>query len=638
MAGAVEFIDVDADVDAAAGAPRRSGRPRRAPPTIEFDAGLSPHTAPTQAESRRGAKRSSKTKSTSAAGALAAVETDDAKDRLDQTVPLTPGVSAGAPAIQPYRVSQHPCASALMHLHAHMAETEVIGYLGGFVVSGKDRRAVAGDDRASEAKIAADDDIRLETKMRATSAPGTTGDAIHIAASRSAAMGKTMLDANLTPVAAATAVVSTNRNNEEDALYAAAVPAVDAASAANAAKDKKGAEDADTTIYIMEAFPARCVEAKVLAKTGRDAFSEVEMDPESDVEVRTRIVQKGMSIVGWYHSHPFFSTDPSEVDVENQHNYQTLLFGGAPYVAAIVTPYWECLPDWRGKIDLFYVQTENLTPVALDYSNSAGLPPMNPSTTYYYAAASTSASMYSMAPREGVPLESSSTDGVVPLHRMNAEMLPYQLASLENEAMNLISHYSQYTKRIDLLSYWRDQMTCLEKLRRTICDHNPPPSPSLSPPQPPPPHLKSTPPCQSDTVPSSARHLDPASPLPSPRPAGSSVVDGTDGDNFRDGDAEQRFCLSRGNAVKGNNRDKEMEKGQEKGKIERSKKEEQDEPVVFIKHPFREYPATPEIDMLLESLIEQAGAAWVVSGKEREERAAELAAKRSKGKRRKKFF
>jgi hypothetical protein len=79
---------------------------------------------------------------------------------------------------------------------------------------------------------------------------------------------------------------------------------VDAACVAKATKDKKDAEDADTTIYIMEAFPVRCVEAKAPARTGRDALSEVEMDPERDVEVRTRIVQKGMPIVDWYiHSH-----------------------------------------------------------------------------------------------------------------------------------------------------------------------------------------------------------------------------------------------------------------------------------------------------------------------------------------------
>jgi 6-phosphogluconate dehydrogenase len=56
--------------------------------------------------------------------------------------------------------------------------------------------------------------------------------------------------------------------------------------------------------------------------------------------------------------------------------------------------------------------------------------------------------------------------------------------------------------------------------------------------------------------------------------------------------------------------------------------------VLFTEYPFREYSASD--DKLRESLIEQSVLARVVSGKEREERAAALAAKLTKYKREKK--
>jgi len=47
----------------------------------------------------------------------------------------------------------------------------------------------------------------------------------------------------------------------------------------------------------------------------------VELDPESASQVRQQILEEGLEFVGWYHSHPFFSPEPSEVDVLNHENY-----------------------------------------------------------------------------------------------------------------------------------------------------------------------------------------------------------------------------------------------------------------------------------------------------------------------------
>jgi hypothetical protein len=51
----------------------------------------------------------------------------------------------------------------------------------------------------------------------------------------------------------------------------------------------------------------------------------VEMDPTSEIEVRKHIAERGLRVVGWYHSHPTFRPDPSLVDLENQRNYQSLM-------------------------------------------------------------------------------------------------------------------------------------------------------------------------------------------------------------------------------------------------------------------------------------------------------------------------
>lgn len=53
-----------------------------------------------------------------------------------------------------------------------------------------------------------------------------------------------------------------------------------------------------------------------------DDLVNVEMDPESEVAVSINISERGLSVVGWYHSHPHFQNNPSLVDVENQTRFQ----------------------------------------------------------------------------------------------------------------------------------------------------------------------------------------------------------------------------------------------------------------------------------------------------------------------------
>ena len=74
-----------------------------------------------------------------------------------------------------------------------------------------------------------------------------------------------------------------------------------------------------------------------------DAAVEVELDPAGMPALLERLEEEGLAVVGWYHSHPTFATQPSVRDVGNQGNYQRL-FADAPFVGAIVGP-WDAADD-----------------------------------------------------------------------------------------------------------------------------------------------------------------------------------------------------------------------------------------------------------------------------------------------------
>ncbi|GJJ76776.1 hypothetical protein EMPS_09135 [Entomortierella parvispora] len=105
-------------------------------------------------------------------------------------------------------------------------------------------------------------------------------------------------------------------------------------------------------IHIKAIFPCRSL------PTGQNHIN-VEMDPTSEFEVRQEIEKRNMRIVGWYHSHPTFTPDPSLVDIENQTSYQSLFkdesLNEEPFVGAIVGPYDERLPGMSSVINWFYI-------------------------------------------------------------------------------------------------------------------------------------------------------------------------------------------------------------------------------------------------------------------------------------------
>jgi len=59
---------------------------------------------------------------------------------------------------------------------------------------------------------------------------------------------------------------------------------------------------------------------KPLEGTGVDRAKTVEMDPESAQQAQKTSESKNQTILGWYHSHPIFEVNPSNMDIENQKN------------------------------------------------------------------------------------------------------------------------------------------------------------------------------------------------------------------------------------------------------------------------------------------------------------------------------
>ncbi|KAL7335487.1 hypothetical protein PS15p_200952 [Mucor circinelloides] len=87
-----------------------------------------------------------------------------------------------------------------------------------------------------------------------------------------------------------------------------------------------------------------------------------EMDPASEMQARELFAEKGLNVVGWYHSHPTFEPHPSIRDIENQTSYQTLFreekTGDEPFIGVIVTPYDPEIQGENSQIQYLHISKE----------------------------------------------------------------------------------------------------------------------------------------------------------------------------------------------------------------------------------------------------------------------------------------
>jgi protein MYSM1 len=105
-------------------------------------------------------------------------------------------------------------------------------------------------------------------------------------------------------------------------------------------------------LTIRRAFPCKGLE-------GTQQTDSCEMDPAAEIEAKDKMDEWGLQAVGWYHSHPTFKPNPSEKDIENQENYQTLFHDedskSEPFVAMIFSPYDLRLPNKESRTEMFWV-------------------------------------------------------------------------------------------------------------------------------------------------------------------------------------------------------------------------------------------------------------------------------------------
>lgn len=193
----------------------------------------------------------------------------------------------------------------------------------------------------------------------------------------------------------------------------------------------------ETVVIVAEAFATRALTDKDLASTGRNAYMEVEMNPESSVEVLDCIQAKGLQVVGWYHSHPdaCFTVEPSRVDIENQDNYQRLLFKERPFVAAIIAPYNEDLPDHCSALEFFSVWGGEI-PLRLPYV---------------------------------VDTLADVPSNVLPGYWKESKR-SYPLSTVKDECRVLVDEHKASTKRVRLANEWRDGKSCVDKLRGALME------------------------------------------------------------------------------------------------------------------------------------------------------------------------
>lgn len=102
-------------------------------------------------------------------------------------------------------------------------------------------------------------------------------------------------------------------------------------------------------LYISMAIPCT---------TSASSAIECDMDPVSEMQAAEQMAQSGLTILGWYHSHPDFEPNPSIRDIETQSSYQSMFSFSQtqihscaqridPFVGFIVSP-----PD---LVECFYV-------------------------------------------------------------------------------------------------------------------------------------------------------------------------------------------------------------------------------------------------------------------------------------------
>ncbi|KAB0396916.1 hypothetical protein E2I00_009831, partial [Balaenoptera physalus] len=110
---------------------------------------------------------------------------------------------------------------------------------------------------------------------------------------------------------------------------------------------KGPSEPVHPALTVLRAFPCR-------SRLG-DADTAATMEEE----IYQSLLLRGLSLVGWYHSHPYSPALPSLQDIDAQMEYQLRLQGSSngfqPCLALLCSPYYSGNPGPESKISPFWV-------------------------------------------------------------------------------------------------------------------------------------------------------------------------------------------------------------------------------------------------------------------------------------------
>ncbi|XP_042198775.1 MPN domain-containing protein [Callorhinchus milii] len=174
-------------------------------------------------------------------------------------------------------------------------------------------------------------------------------------------------------------------------------------------------------LTILRAFPCR------VRLGDKDSASAVEE------EICQNLFLRGLSLVGWYHSHPFSQALPSLQDIDSQMDYQLKLQGSTnsfqPCLALICAPYYHGNAEVESKISPFWVMP----------------PPEQRSNDY------------------GIPMEVEMT------FVQDAFLTPDVL----HEMMLLLEYYKAAPDLVKFKDKWQEEKTYLDKVKGSLATKTP---------------------------------------------------------------------------------------------------------------------------------------------------------------------
>ncbi|CAD7685784.1 unnamed protein product [Nyctereutes procyonoides] len=221
-------------------------------------------------------------------------------------------------------------------------------------------------------------------------------------------------------------------------------------------------------LTVLRAFPCR------------SRLGDVDMAASMEEEIYQSLLLRGLSLVGWYHSHPHSPALPSLQDIDSQMDYQLRLQGSSngfqPCLALLCSPYYSGNPGPESKISPFWVMPPPeghvaLKPVAV---RSQARSPDSPLDCWPRAHPLWMGCWRWLVVTGVCPCQQRPSDYGIP---MDVEMAYVQDNFLTNdilhEMMLLVEFYKGAPDLVRFQEPWSQEHTYLDKLKISLASRTP---------------------------------------------------------------------------------------------------------------------------------------------------------------------